>query len=69
MDMWVMLEILSPGVQHTQETDLSAEMFRIGGNLQQSCGAGAEQEVVDDLFVPAQQNLWGDSGSGSRPKL
>src|SRR5664279_5479133 len=49
--MWVMLEILSPGVEHTQETDLSAKVLRIGGNLQQGCGAGAEQEVVDDLLI------------------
>src|SRR5664279_4690164 len=49
--MRVMLEILAPGVEHTQETDLGAKMLRIGGNLQQGCGAGAEQEVVDDLLV------------------
>ena len=46
-----MLEILPPGVEHTQETDLRAKMLRIGGNLQQGGGAGAEQEVVDDLLV------------------
>src|SRR4051794_30529552 len=49
--MWVVLEILSPGVEHTQETDLCAKMLRIGGDLQQGCGAGTEQEVVDDLLI------------------
>ena len=27
-------------------------------------------EITPDLvYMPPQQNLWGDSGSGSRPKL
>ena len=51
VDMRMMLEILSPGVQHAEEADLCAEMLRIGGDLQQRGGAGAEQEVVDDLLV------------------
>ena len=46
-----MLKILPPGVEHTQEADLRAKMLRIGGDLQQGCGTGAEQEVVDDLLV------------------
>jgi hypothetical protein len=32
MNMRVMLEILSPGVQHGDETDLRTQMLRIGGN-------------------------------------
>lgn len=51
VDMGVMLEILSPSVEHTQETDLCAKMLRIGGNLQQGRCAGAKQEVVDDPLV------------------
>jgi len=59
--MRVMLKILAPGVEHTQETDLCAKMLRVGGNLQQSCGAGVEQEVVDDLLVLQGQprQSWG----------
>src|ERR1035441_7362528 len=49
--MRVMLKILSPGMKHTEEADLCAKMLRVDGNLQQGCGAGAEQEVVDDLLV------------------
>ena len=33
MDMRVMQQILSPGVQHGQKADLGPQMFRIGGNL------------------------------------
>ena len=50
-----MLQILSPGVQNAEETDLRAEVFRIGGDLQQRRGAGAEQKVIDDLLVLQSQ--------------
>ncbi len=43
MNMWVVLKVLAPGVEHTQETDLRAEMFGISSNLQQSRRAGANR--------------------------
>ena len=55
MDMWMNLEILSPGMQDAEESDLGSEMFGIGGDLEQSRGAGVEQKVVDDLFVVQSQ--------------
>ena len=55
VDVRMMLERLSPGMEHAQETDLSAEMLGIGGNLHQSRGAGAKQKVVDDLLVLQRQ--------------
>src|SRR5208283_4094932 len=36
------LQVLPPGVEHTEEADLSAEMFGIGGHLFQRRGAGLE---------------------------
>ena len=44
--MRVLQEVLSPGVQHAEETDLGTEVFRIGGELQQSRGTEAEQQPV-----------------------
>lgn len=32
MDVWVMQQILSPGVQHTEEADLRTQMLWIGGD-------------------------------------
>ena len=55
MDMRMMLEVLSPGVQHAEEADLSAEMLGIGGYLQQGGGAGAEQQIIDDPLVLQRQ--------------
>src|SRR5262245_7685422 len=42
MDMRMDLQILSPGVENAEESDLRTQMFGIGGDLQQRRGAGAE---------------------------
>lgn len=47
----MMEKILPPGVEHAEKADVSAEVFRIGGNLQQTCGTGAEQQSVNNLLV------------------
>ena len=44
-------KVLAPGVQHAEESDLRAEMFRIGGYLKQSGCAGTEQKAVEQLLV------------------
>src|SRR5258708_28991198 len=51
MDMRMNLEILPPGMQDAEESDLGAEVLGIGGDLQQNGGPGVEQEVVYGLFV------------------
>ena len=42
---------LAPGVQHAEETDLSAQVFGIGGELQQSRRTAAEQHPVKQPLV------------------
>ena len=44
-------QVLAPGVQHAEETDLSAEVFGIGGELQQSRCTAAEQHPVKQSLV------------------
>src|ERR1039457_4497586 len=46
MNVRMMSQILAPGVEHTQKADFRSEMFGVGGDLQQSRGAGTEQEIV-----------------------
>ncbi len=46
MNVRVVDQVLAPGVKHAEETDLSAQVFRVGGELQQSRSAGAEQQPV-----------------------
>src|SRR5271157_3252905 len=57
MDMGMKLELLIPGVQYAEETDLGAQMFRIEGHFEQRFGAGVEQEIVDHFLV--LQSEWG----------
>ena len=45
--MRVVFEVLAPGVQDGQEPDLGPEVLRIGGDLLQGLGGGAEQKAVD----------------------
>jgi len=48
-------------VKNGKETDLSAKMFRVGGNRQQRIGSGTEENVLDDPLV-----LQGDLGNPLR---
>ena len=40
MDMRMMFEFLIPGMQHAEEADLRAEMFRIASDFEESFGTG-----------------------------
>jgi hypothetical protein len=51
MDMRMMLQPLVPGMQHAEEADLCAEVTRIASNLEQRCGTGSKEQVVDDALV------------------
>jgi hypothetical protein len=54
----VVQQILSPGVQHTQEADLRAQMIWIGGDLTQRLRRRLEQDIVDDgLFWKAMTSI------------
>jgi hypothetical protein len=55
MNVRMMQEVLAPGMEHTQEADLGAKMLGVAGHLQQSRGAGAKQEIVDDGLVLQSQ--------------
>ena len=51
MDVRVVFEFLIPGVEHTEEADLRAEMFGIASDFEKSCGTGAKQEIVEEFLV------------------
>ena len=51
MHVRVMFEFLIPGVEHTEEADLRAEMFGIASDFEESCGTGLQQEMVQESFV------------------
>ncbi len=47
----MMFEFLVPGMQDTEESDLSAEMLGIPGDLDQRLGAEAEQQTINHFLV------------------
>ena len=51
MHVWVMQQVLAPGVQNAEKADGGPEMFGIGGDLQQGVRAGLEKQAVDLLLV------------------
>ena len=55
MHMRVNIELLTPGVQHTEETNFRAEVSRIASDFEKCFRAGAKQEIVEDLFVLQDQ--------------
>jgi hypothetical protein len=55
MDMRMSQQILAPGMQDGEESDLRSQVLGIGGNLQKGLRTGAEQEVINDLLVLQRQ--------------
>ena len=58
VDMGMMLEPLVPGMEHAEEADLRAEVAGIASDLQQGCGTGLEEQVVDHPLVLERE--WGE---------
>ena len=47
VNMRMVIEVLSPGVQDSGEADVGAEVLRIGGDRGERLGRGLEQQSVD----------------------
>jgi len=51
VDMGMKLEFLVPGVEHTEEADLSPEMSGVASDFEKSFCAGTKQQTIDHFFV------------------
>jgi hypothetical protein len=51
MDMRMMLQLLVPGVEDTEEADLGAQMPGMASDFQQGLGTGAKQQIIENLLV------------------
>jgi len=51
MGMRVMFEFLIPGVKHTEEADLGAEMLGIASDFEEGFGTGLQQQMVQNFLV------------------
>ena len=56
MDVGMMLEVLSPGMEHAEETDVGSEMLGIASQFEQRAGAGAEEQIVEQPLVLEDQS-------------
>src|ERR1700730_919284 len=55
MDMGMDPELLIPGMQHGEEAEFRAEVFRIASDFEKCFCTGAEQQIVDDFLVLQSQ--------------
>ena len=51
VDVWMMVQILTPGVKHCKEADLGTQMLSVSCYREKSLGNGTEEKVVDQLLV------------------
>src|SRR6266852_3396396 len=47
----MMMQVLSPSMEHRHESDPRAEMFGVGGDLQEGLGRGAKENAVNYPLV------------------
>lgn len=57
MDVWMMLKVLSPSVEHAEKPDICSQMLWVCGQFEQRRCAGSEQQIVKQPLV-----LQGESG-------
>jgi hypothetical protein len=55
VDMGMNLEFLIPGMQHSEEANLGAEMPGITSHFEESFCTGAKQQIIDDFLVVQSQ--------------
>jgi hypothetical protein len=55
VDMRMKLELLVPGVEHTEKADLSSEMSGVASDFEKSFCAGTKQQTIDQFFVLQSQ--------------
>src|SRR6266702_3946089 len=51
VDMGMMLEVLSPGMEHTEEPDVGAQVPGIASQFEHRRGAGAVEQIVEQPLV------------------
>ena len=47
----MVLEVLSPGMEHAEQTDVGTQMLRVATDFEQRSGTCAEEQVVEQPLV------------------
>ena len=56
VDMGMMLQVLSPGMEHAEEPDVGSQVLGIASQFEQRSGAGAEEQIVEQPLVLEDQS-------------
>src|SRR5712692_8376153 len=51
VELWMMMQVLSPGMEHRHESDPRAQIFGVGGDLQEGFGRGPKENAVNYPLV------------------
>jgi hypothetical protein len=49
--MGMMLQVLSPGMQNAEQSDVGTQMLRVASDLEERRGTGAKEQVVEQPLV------------------
>jgi len=55
MQVGMMMQLLAPGVQHGEATDLGPEMLRVPGDILEALGDGAKEQAIEVAGVLQRQ--------------
>ena len=47
----MMLKVLSPGMEHAEESNIRSQMLRVASQFEHRRGAGAEEQIVEQPLV------------------
>jgi hypothetical protein len=66
--VWMMSQVLRPGVQHGKHTDACTEMARIGSDLEQRLGSCPKKQGVEKSLIAQCERRklfgWGEDHMG-----
>jgi len=51
VDMRMVLEVLSPGVQHAEQSDIGTQVLRVASDFEQRGGTGTKEQIVEQPLV------------------
>ena len=57
VDVWMLHEVLSPGVQDADEPDLCSQVFRVFREFRKSLRNGFEQDPIEDFLIPEDKRI------------
>src|SRR6266436_7999313 len=55
MQMWMIVQVLTPGMQDGEETEFGSQMAGIAGNAEQGLGGNTKEQVVERRLVVEHQ--------------